>query len=298
MIDIESRQQNSKVTSQYRHNTNDTQRPSPCSSTHALIQSPPMLLALDIGNTNITVGVWNGRSWQHHWRLLTNPAQTADAYGIMLKALLQDVGLLTAVDQAIIASVVPALNHTFTQICQKQLNIPLLTVNADLPMGLTILVDMPSAVGSDRLVNAIAAFELFQAPCIIIDMGTATKFDLVSAQQEFLGGVIAPGLGLAAEALASRAAKLSHVALEAPPQTIGKNSIHAMQSGLIFGYLSLIEGLVVRLKAEHPDKNQKIHVLGTGGMINLMTPHTAVFDHIDPWLTLTGLQVIYERVKQ
>ncbi len=256
-----------------------------------------MLLALDIGNTNITLGVWNGRSWLHHWRLLTNAAQTADAYGIILKTLLKDVGVLTAVDQAIIASVVPTLSHTFAKICQKHLNIPLLTVNAELPMGLTILVDQPAAVGTDRLVNGVAAFHLFQAPCIIIDMGTATKFDLVSAQQEFLGGVIAPGLGLAAEALASRAAKLSHVALEAPPQTIGKNTVHAMQSGLVFGYLSLIEGLVTRLKAEHPDNNQKIHVLGTGGMINLMAPHTAVFDHIDPWLTLTGLRVIFERVR-
>lgn len=256
-----------------------------------------MLLALDIGNTNITVGVWNGRSWQHHWRLLTNPAQTADAYGIILKSLLRDVGLLTAVNQAIIASVVPALNQTFTEICQKQLNIALLNVTADLPMGLAISVDQPSAVGADRLVNAVAAYDLFQQPCIVIDMGTATKFDLVSARQEFLGGVIAPGLGLAAEALASRAAKLSHVALQAPPQTIGKNSVHAMQSGLVFGYLSLIEGLVTRLKAEHPDNNQKIHVLGTGGLINLMASHTAVFDHIDPWLTLTGLRVIYERVK-
>ena len=256
-----------------------------------------MLLALDIGNTNITLGVWDGRSWQHQWRLLTNPAQTADEYGIVLKALLRDVGLLTAVEQAVMASVVPALSLTFSQICQDQLNVPLLVVNSNLEMGLTVLADVPSAVGADRLVNAVAAFELFQAPCIIIDMGTATKFDLVSARQEFVGGVIAPGLGLAAEALASRAAKLSHVALEAPPQTIGTNTVHAMQSGLVFGYVSLIEGLVARLKTEHPDNGQKIHILGTGGLIDLMAPHTAVIDHIDPWLTLTGLRVIHERVK-
>ncbi|WP_420643413.1 type III pantothenate kinase [Candidatus Leptofilum sp.] len=255
-----------------------------------------MLLALDIGNTNITLGVWNGRSWQHTWRLLTNPSQTADEYGIILKMLLKEAGVLTAVDQAIMASVVPALSQTFGQICVEQLDVPLLTVNSDTPMSLAILADVPSAVGADRLVNAVAAFELFQGPCIIIDMGTATKFDLVSARQEFLGGVIAPGLGLAAEALASRAAKLSQVALEAPPQTIGKNTVHAMQSGLVFGYLSLIEGLVARLKAEHPDHAQKIHTLGTGGLIDLMAPHTAVIDHIDPWLTLTGLRVIHERV--
>ncbi|GJM42607.1 MAG: type III pantothenate kinase [Ardenticatenaceae bacterium] len=255
-----------------------------------------MLLALDIGNTNITLGVWNGRSWQHTWRLLTNPSQTADEYGIILKMLLKEAGVLTAVNQAIMASVVPALSQTFSQIFQEQLNVPLLGVNSDTPMGLTILADVPSAVGADRLVNAVAAFALFQGPCIIIDMGTATKFDLVSAKQEFLGGAIAPGLGLAAEALASRAAKLSQVALEAPPHTIGKNTIHAMQSGLVFGYLSLIEGLVARLKAEHPDNDKKIHILGTGGLINLMAPQTAVIDHIDPWLTLMGLRVIYDRV--
>lgn len=255
-----------------------------------------MLLALDIGNTNISLGIWNGRSWLHQWRLLTNPAQTVDEYGIILKALLRDADLLTAVDHAVMASVVPSLSFTFSQICQKHLNVPLITVNSDLPMGLTILADVPSAVGTDRLVNAVAAYELFRGPCIIIDMGTATKFDLVSAQQEFVGGVIAPGLGLAAEALASRAAKLSHVALEAPPHTIGTNTVHAMQSGLIFGYLSLIEGLVARLKAEHPDRYQKIHILGTGGMIDLIAPHTAVIDHLDPWLTLTGLRIIYNRV--
>jgi type III pantothenate kinase len=255
-----------------------------------------MLLALDIGNTNITFGVWNGRSWQHTWRLLTNPAQTADEYGIILKMLLDEAGVRTAANQAIMASVVPALSVTFSQICQQQLNVPLLTVSSDLPMGLTILADTPSAVGADRLVNAVAAFELFQGPCIIIDMGTATKFDLVSARQEFLGGVIAPGLGLAAEALASRAAKLSAVALEAPPHTIGTNTVHAMQSGLVFGYLALIEGLVARLKGEHPDRFQQIHTLGTGGLIDLMAPHTAVIDHVDPWLTLTGLRVIHERV--
>lgn len=255
-----------------------------------------MLLAIDIGNTNITLGVWDGRSWAQQWRLLTNPAQTADEYGIILKMLLQDAGLLQAVDQAIMASVVPSLSLTFSQICRNQLDIRLLTVDADLPMGLKILADVPSAVGTDRLVNAVAAYELFQGPCIIIDMGTATKFDLVSANQEFLGGVIAPGLGLAAEALASRAAQLSQVALKAPPHTIGTNTVHAMQSGLIFGYLCLIEGLVARLKAEHPDRFQKIHTLGTGGLIDLLAPHTAVIDHIDSWLTLTGLRVIYERV--
>jgi type III pantothenate kinase len=256
-----------------------------------------MLLAIDIGNTNITMGVWNGRNWQQQWRLETNHGRTADEYGILLKGLLRDAGL-GEVDGVIMTSVVPVLTQTFIQLCEGYLGQRPLIVTSQLEMGLDILVDAPEAVGADRLVNAVAAYYLFRGPAIIVDMGTATKLDVVSARPEFLGGVIAPGLGLAADALARRAAKLSHVALEAPPTVIGRNTIHAMQSGLIFGYVSLIEGMVARLLAEHPDNNQPIRILGTGGLIGLVTPHTAVIDYIDPWLTLTGLRVIYERVRR
>lgn len=255
-----------------------------------------MLLAIDIGNTNITVGVWNGRIWQEHWRLQTNPARTADEFGLLLKGLLQDVRLTAQIGAVIIASVVPVLTTTFTQVSELYLGLRPLHVTAALDMGLTIRTDAPEAVGADRLVNAVAASHLFPGPSIIIDMGTATKFDVVSAQQEFLGGVIAPGLGLAADALASRAAKLSHVALEAPPSTIGRNTVHAMQSGLIFGYVCLIEGIIARLQAEHPDQSLPITILGTGGLIGLITPHTAVIHHVDPWLTLTGLRIIHDKL--
>lgn len=257
-----------------------------------------MLLAFDIGNTHITLGVWNGRDWLRHWRLQTNPARTGDEFGILLKGLLQDAGLTGTVDSVIVASVVPVLTATLTGASQNHLGIRPLVVTAALDFGLVIHTDNPEAVGADRLVNAIAAYHLFPGPSIIIDMGTATKLDVVSARCEFLGGVIAPGLGLAADALARRAAKLSHVALEAPPAAIGRNTIHAMQSGLIFGYVSLIEGMVARLRAEHPDGPAPIHILGTGGLIGLVAPHTAVIDHIDPWLTLTGLRLIYEKVRE
>lgn len=257
-----------------------------------------MLLAIDIGNTNITLGVWNGRSWPHKWRLLTNQGKTADEYGIELKALLRDVGLVASIDDVIMASVVPALSLTFSQVSETYLRLPLLEVSISLDLGLAIRTDDPSAVGADRLVNAVAASHLYAGPSIIIDMGTATKFDVVAADRAFLGGVIAPGLGLAADALSSRAAKLSHVALEAPPQTIGRNTVHAMQSGLIFGYVSLIEGIVQRLRREHPDQDQPLTILGTGGLIDLITPHTNIIDYVDPWLTLTGLRLIRERVKK
>lgn len=255
-----------------------------------------MLLAIDIGNTNITLGVWHNHDWQQHWRLQTNPARTADEYGLMLKGLLRE-GNVTAVNGVIITSVVPVLTQTLSEVSVAHLHCQPLIVTAALDMGLTICVDVPEAVGADRLVNCVAAYHLFPGPSIIIDMGTATKLDVVSAKREFLGGVIAPGLGLAADALARRAARLSHVTLEAPPTAIGRNTVHAMQSGLILGYISLIEGMVARLRAEHPDREQPIHILGTGGLIGLVAPHTAVIDHIDPWLTLTGLRLIYDRVK-
>lgn len=254
-----------------------------------------MLLAIDIGNTNITLGVWHDRRWQQQWRLQTNRSRTTDEYGILLKGLLGATNLST-IDAVIMASVVPVLTQTFTQVSTLYLGQRPFIVTSDIEMGLTILTDVPEAVGADRLVNAAAAYHLFPGPSIIIDMGTATKLDVVSAKGEFLGGAIAPGLGLAAEALASRAAKLSHVALEAPPHAIGRNTIHAMQSGLIFGYVALIEGMVVRLQSEHPDKAQPITILGTGGLIDLIAASTNIIDHIDPWLTLTGLRIIQEKV--
>jgi len=241
------------------------------------------------------VGVWNGRRWLQHWRLQTNHSRTTDEYGFMLKGLLGDA-YLSPIEAVIMASVVPVLTQTFTQVSEQYLGQRPFIITSDLEMGLDILTDVPEAVGADRLVNAVAAFHLFSSPCIVIDMGTATKLDVVSANGEFLGGVIAPGMGLAAEALASRAAKLSHVALEAPPQAIGRNTVHAMQSGLVYGYVSLIEGMVARLRAEHPDNDRHITILGTGGLIDLITPHTQIIEHIDPWLTLTGLRIIYERI--
>ena len=254
-----------------------------------------MLLAIDIGNTNVTLGLWDGQTWANQWRLRTDRARTADEYGIMLKMLLHEAEVATAVSRVAMSSVVPPLTAVFTQLIERYLNLTPLRVNASLDTGIAIRTDNPPEVGADRIVNAAAAAHLYPGPSIVIDMGTATTFDVVSKDHELLGVVIAPGLQLAANALTAGAAQLSGVALEAPPHVIGRNTVHAVQSGLIFGYASLVEGVVQRLLREHPNRDEKVNVIGTGGLINLITPHTTVIDHVDPWLTLTGLRLISER---
>ncbi|MCI0648102.1 MAG: type III pantothenate kinase [Chloroflexi bacterium] len=259
-----------------------------------------MLLAIDIGNTNITLGLWSGQEWTRQWRLRTVHDQTVDEYGVYLKALLREAGVDGQaggrVDGAIMSSVVPPLTATFAAVCRDYLGQEALQVHAGLPTGIEVATENPAEVGADRIVNAAAAYHLYPGASIIVDMGTATTFDVVSAAGELLGVAIAPGLGLAAAALASRAAQLSRVALEAPPQAIGRNTVHSMQSGLIFGYVGLIEGLVGRITAELQERYGpiKVTVIGTGGLISLISQHTTVIEQVDPWLTLTGLRLIYE----
>ncbi len=254
-----------------------------------------MLLAIDIGNTNITLGVWDGAVWRVQWRLRTIHDQTADEYGIYLKMLLRDAELLPAVDSIIISSVVPARTPTFLAVCERYLRLEALLVRPDLDLGIRVETENPAEVGADRIVNAAAAYHEYGGPAIIIDIGTATTLDFVSAGGALLGVVIFPGLRVAFDALTSRAAQLSKVALEAPPRVLGRNTTHAVQSGLIFGYASLLEGMVQRLRAELDVPG--CTVIGTGGLITLVHPHTAVIDHLDPWLTLTGLRLISERVR-
>ncbi len=257
-----------------------------------------MLLAIDIGNTNITIGAWDGKTWREHWRILTVSDRTADEYGIALTALLREAGLNGRVDSVVMSSVVPVLTSTFSDVVERYLGQRVLHVSANLNTGISVGVDNPEAIGADRIGNAVAAYHFFPGPSITLDMGTATKFDVVTADGTLMGGVIAPGLQLTAEALVSRAAQLNQVALTAPPHTIGRNTIHAMQSGLIYGYVCLIEGMIGRLTAEHPDQGKAIHVLGTGGQIGLVASHTRVIQHVDPWLTLSGLRLIFERATQ
>jgi type III pantothenate kinase len=250
-----------------------------------------MLLALDVGNTNITIGIWDGSHWIQQWRLLTVREKTTDEYGITLTSLVREAELKAGIDQVIMASVVPPLTTTFTRAVQRYLQLTVRLVDAAADTGITVDTDAPEAVGA-------AAYHLYAGPSITVDMGTATKFDVVSADGRLLGGVIAPGLQLVADALASRAAKLRAVRLEAPPATLGRNTVHAMQSGLVFGYVCLIEGIVERLRQEHPDRGRPMRIFGTGGLIHLIASHTSVIEHVDPWFTLTGLRVIHDRLAE
>lgn len=253
-----------------------------------------MLLAIDIGNTNITLGLWGGTSWISQWRLRTVHDMTVDEYGVYLHTLLREAGARDLVAQVITSSVVPPLTDTFSRVCQEYLGLEALQVTDETDTGVTIATDNPAEVGADRIVNAAGAIHLYHGPMIVVDMGTATTFDAISAKRELLGVAIAPGLKLAADALSSRAAQLGTVALVAPPQTIGRNTVHAMQSGLIFGYVSLIEGMVTRMKVELGSSDpSSISVIGTGGLISTIQKHTSVIDHVEPWLTLTGLLAIH-----
>jgi type III pantothenate kinase len=255
-----------------------------------------MLLAIDIGNTQVALGIWDGEKWLHEWRLRTIQDRTSDEYGILVRNLLQESQLIDAIDAVIFSSVVPKLTTTFRQLSQGFLSIDPIIIDSELDTGITIQTDNPKEVGADRIVNAVSAYYSYGKPAIVIDVGTAATFDVVSSKGELLGVAIAPGLGVAADALSQRAAQLQQVPLEAPPNAIGRNTIHAVQSGLIFGYVSLIEGMVERILAEHPDRDEEVLIIGTGGLMNLLAPHTSIIDHLDPTLTLTGLRIIYDRL--
>jgi type III pantothenate kinase len=218
---------------------------------------------------------------------------TIDEYGVYFKTLLREVGVENSVDAVVMSSVVPPLSTTISAVCHDYLNQEPLQVTADTNTGIRIMTDNPAEVGADRIVNAAAANYLYPGPSIVVDMGTATSFDVISGAGELLGVAIAPGLALAADALSSRAAQLGRVALTAPPRTIGTNTIHAMQSGLVFGYVSLIEGMIGRIRKEMG--SPKARIIGTGGLISCIIDQTKIIDHVEPWLTLNGLKIIFHR---
>ncbi len=253
----------------------------------------PLLLCLDIGNTHIVVGGYEGDSLVHHWRIQTDHNRTADEYAVILLSFLE-IASLTAVDIADVAlcSVVPPLTATFVEIAQAYLHHEPLVISTEVDVGVRVLVDNPQEVGADRIANTAAVAHRYGGPACVVDFGTATTFDIVSREGDFLGGAIAPGLGIAADALVRRTAKLPRVALEPPPSPIGKNTIHAMQSGIMWGYIGLVEGLVERFRKEMgPD----MKVIATGGLAHTMARLTPVIEHVDPWLTLEGIRLIYER---
>ncbi len=252
-----------------------------------------MLLALDVGNTNTVVGVFEGKHLKVHWRLSTRRAGTSDEYGIFIKSLFDFAGLdVRVVTAVILSTVVPPVQMPLEEMSRQFFGVEPLVVGPGLKSGMPILYDAPREVGADRIVNAVAAFEEYGGPCIVVDFGTATTFDAISARGEYLGGAICPGIGISAEALFQRAAKLPRVEITRPKAVIGRTTVHSMQSGLYFGYLSLVEGLVARMR-EELGGNPK--VIATGGLATLLLAGSSVVDCVDPLLTLTGLRILYEK---
>ncbi|MGD0866164.1 MAG: type III pantothenate kinase [Rhizomicrobium sp.] len=253
-----------------------------------------MLLAIDAGNTNIVFAVHDGKDVRAEWRAVTETTRTADEYAVLLSPLLTLNGLsFDDLDSAIIATVVPAALFDLRLLCRRYLKCePLVVGDPDLDLGIEIHIDRPEAVGADRLVNTVAAHERYKGALIVVDFGTATTFDIVSAKGDYEGGVIAPGANLSAEALHKGAAMLPRVAIQRTQSVIGKDTIPAMQSGLFWGYIGLIEGLVARIKDEY---GEPMTVIGTGGLANLFHRQTTVIDHLDPDLTIRGLVLINAR---
>lgn len=251
-----------------------------------------MLLTLDVGNTIVTAGVYDGGQLSATWRFATDVEKLPDEYGVLALSLLEHEGIdPVQVTEAIIACVVPDLEPAFDQMCRRYFKTTPLHVTAGIKTGLRILYDTPREVGADRVADAVAAIHHYGPPLIVVDLGTATVFDAINGDGEYLGGAISPGLGIASEALFRRAAKLYRVELDRPKSAIGRNTITAIQSGILFGYVGLIEGIVARMKAELGGDTK---VIGTGGYSAIIARETDAIDKVDPDLTLEGLRLIYE----
>ncbi|MBZ5203127.1 type III pantothenate kinase [Planomicrobium chinense] len=252
-----------------------------------------MILVMDVGNTNIVLGVYGQDRLLHHWRLETDRHKTEDEFGMQVKALLTDAGLTFAsINGIIMSSVVPPIMAALERMCQKYFHIKPLIVGPGVKTGLNIKYDNPREVGADRIVNAVAAIEEYGAPLIIVDFGTATTYCYINEHRQYMGGAIAPGINISTEALYSRASKLPRIEIARPASVVGKNTVSAMQSGIVYGYVGQAEGIVARMKAE---SKQQPKVIATGGMASLIADESAAIDKVDPFLTLKGLYLIYKR---
>lgn len=253
--------------------------------------NPGMLLTIDIGNTVVTIGVFEGERLLTTFRLSTDSRRLSDEYGLQLVSLLNLRGINPSqIDSACLCSGVPPLTVIFADLCRIFFGVSPLTVSAGVRTGLRILYDNPRDVGADRIADAVAALELYTPPLIVVDLGTATVFDVVNREGEYLGGVISPGISVAADALFFNASQLRRVELVAPKSVVGRNTVNAVQSGLVYGYASLVTGMVDRIKDEI---GRDAQVIGTGGLVPVIADHTDVFDDINQDLTLVGLRLIY-----
>ena len=255
-----------------------------------------MILVFDVGNTNIVLGVFNGQELVENWRISTVWGRTADEYGVLLRELFAvSTVVMTDIDGGILSSVVPTINPVLEQTCQKYFGVLPHTVGPGTKTGMPIKYDNPREVGADRIVNAVAGCEKYGGPLIIVDFGTATTFCVVSDKGEYLGGAIAPGIGISTEALFARAAKLPRVEMVKPPSVIGKNTVNSMQSGIIYGFVGQVNEIVRRFRAE---VGEDTLVVATGGLAELIAGETAAINLVDKDLTLNGLRLIYEMNKK
>lgn len=251
-----------------------------------------MLLTIDIGNTNVTLGLYEGSKLGARWRLATDHDRMPDEYGLQILGLLQHGGCsIRQLDGISFASVVPQITSRVLQACQQYLHQEAFVVDHEVKTGIKILYDDPKAVGADRIVDAVATVALYGAPAVIVDFGTATTFNAITAEREYLGGAIAPGIGIALDALVSRTSKLYRVDLRKPPSVIGRNTTHALQSGIVFGYISLVEGMVARFKQELGDQTK---VIATGGLAEIIASDCKAIQVTNPWLTLEGLRILWD----
>jgi type III pantothenate kinase len=257
-----------------------------------------MLLTIDIGNTHTVLGLFEGSEIVEHWRISTDPRRTADEHAVLFQGLMHNHPLVgqSGVDGIAICSTVPSVLHEMRDMIRRYYgDIPALVVEPGVKTGMPVLVDNPKEVGTDRIINALAAVHLYGAPCIVVDLGTATSFDAVSRKGEWIGGAIAPGIEISVEALGARGAQLRKIELARPRSVIGKNTVECMQAGILYGFAGQIDGVVNRMAEELADDPNDVTVVATGGLAPLVLEEAEVIDEHEPWLTLIGLRLVYER---
>ncbi|HEX4257028.1 MAG TPA: type III pantothenate kinase [Streptosporangiaceae bacterium] len=262
-----------------------------------------MLLAIDVGNTNTVLGIFDGEEVIEHWRIATVPDRTADEIAVVLRGLLAqsevikdpaDSGSITGIA---LCSTVPSVLHEMREMCRRYFRaVPAVIVEPGVKTGLPIRMDNPKEVGSDRIMNSLAAVHLFGGPAIVVDFGTSTNFDAVSARGEFVGGALAPGIEISVDALSRRAAQLLKVELTRPPRVVGKNTVEALQSGIVYGFAGQVEGIARRMARElAPADPESVTIIATGGLAPLVINEVSIIDAHEPWLTLIGLRLVFER---